>query len=393
LSPIKVVSTSGNVQNAQALVWGGYTTLSWGGTGTAPQVILDYGHDVAGLPVFDVAAVSGTPKLQAIYSESQQYLLPEGDGAPSFPNAPGDPSRVDTYAVSGPGLIINRLIQGGERFQAITLTAPGSVTLNRVGIRAKFFLPQPTANRGFFRSSDSQLNEIWDLGAYTLRLCQVPARSVPPFWTVTATGLDVTYSPVALYQGGGPWADYTSVFDSQVIANEAAWVVRDNGLLGYVMVLDTDDDTLNLPNALRVFSVGLFGSTPVATVPLAPLGIDLKVRTWHSVKTVAVGGQVSVFIDDKPITIFNVPTTGFPSVATGSFGFTNANGAEAQFRRRAVSKSRRNANRVLSSQPRIYRLAFKSEDSEDALVNTTQWFTSDEPLQGFNTQREFPRGK
>jgi hypothetical protein len=49
------------------------------------------------------------------------------------------------------------------------------------------------------------------------------------------------------------------------------------------------------------------------------------------------------------------------------------------------------ANRVLSSQPRIYRLAFKSEDS-DALVNTAQWFTRDEPLQGFNTQREFPRG-
>jgi hypothetical protein len=48
---------------------------------------------------------------------------------------------------------------------------------------------------------------------------------------------------------------------------------------------------------------------------------------------------------------------------------------------------------VLSSQPRIYRLAFKSEDSEDALVNTAQWFTRDEPFQGFNTQREFPRGK
>ena len=50
------------------------------------------------------------------------------------------------------------------------------------------------------------------------------------------------------------------------------------------------------------------------------------------------------------------------------------------------------ANRVLSSQPRIYRLASKSEGSEDALVNTAQWFTRDEPLQGFITRREFPRG-
>jgi Bacterial alpha-L-rhamnosidase C-terminal domain len=64
---------------------------TWGGQGPAPMVILDYGRDVADLPVFEVSAVSGTPQLQAIYSESQQNLLPAGDGAPGFPNAPGDP--------------------------------------------------------------------------------------------------------------------------------------------------------------------------------------------------------------------------------------------------------------------------------------------------------------
>jgi hypothetical protein len=47
---------------------------------------------------------------------------------------------------------------------------------------------------------------------------------------------------------------------------------------------------------------------------------------------------------------------------------------------RAIAKSRRSANRVLS-QPRIYRLAFKSEDSEDALVNTAQWFNQSQHLQ------------
>ena len=82
LRPIKVVSTSGNVTNADALLEGheGYATLTMTAGGTAPMVILDYGRDVGGLPVFEVTAVSGTPKLQAIYSESQQYLLPAGDG-------------------------------------------------------------------------------------------------------------------------------------------------------------------------------------------------------------------------------------------------------------------------------------------------------------------------
>ena len=46
-------------------------------------------------------------------------------------NASGaDLSRADTYPVNHTGLIVNRLLQGGERFQALTLTAPGSVTFD-----------------------------------------------------------------------------------------------------------------------------------------------------------------------------------------------------------------------------------------------------------------------
>jgi alpha-L-rhamnosidase len=109
---------------------------------------------VGGIPVFEVSAVSGTPKLQAFCSESQQYLLSAGDG-----NSPagvsfvgdcgaGDLARADTYPVKGPGLIVNRLIQGGERFEAITLIAPGRITLRHAGIRPTFFIPSPTPREG-----------------------------------------------------------------------------------------------------------------------------------------------------------------------------------------------------------------------------------------------------
>ena len=79
--------------------------------------------------------------------------------------AGADLSRVDTYPLSRPGLIVNRLIQGGERFQVLTLASPGSVTLHQVGVQAKFFIPRPSANRGFFHCSDPALNEIWHLGS------------------------------------------------------------------------------------------------------------------------------------------------------------------------------------------------------------------------------------
>ncbi|HEY0792218.1 MAG TPA: hypothetical protein VGD78_14230 [Chthoniobacterales bacterium] len=176
------MSGSGNVQNAEALVAGheGYATLTWGGQGPAPQIILDYGDDVGGVPVFEVVSVSGTPQLQAVSSESQPYLLPDGDAAaPGEVEDPaiaqpevtfvgnagaGDLARLDAYPLRRPGLIANRLIQGGERFEALQLGAPGSVTLRLVGIRSTTFHPPHTSNGGSFSCSDAALNDIWGLG-------------------------------------------------------------------------------------------------------------------------------------------------------------------------------------------------------------------------------------
>src|ERR1700740_3642708 len=59
MRPVRVESTSGQVSNAEALVAGhhGFATLTWGGVGSAPMIILDYGRDVGGIPVFDVVSV------------------------------------------------------------------------------------------------------------------------------------------------------------------------------------------------------------------------------------------------------------------------------------------------------------------------------------------------
>jgi hypothetical protein len=110
LRPVEIVSTTGNVTNAEALLEDrdGYASLTMSAGGVAPMIILDYGRDVGGLPMFEVTSVSGTPKLQAIYSVSQQLLLPAGDGGPGFANAPGDPSRVNTYRLAGPEKIVTR---------------------------------------------------------------------------------------------------------------------------------------------------------------------------------------------------------------------------------------------------------------------------------------------
>src|SRR5258708_11877702 len=166
--------------------------------------------------------------------------------------------RVDTYPLSRPGLILNRLIQGGERFQVLTLASPGSVTLRQVGVQAKFFIPRPSANRGFFHCSDPALNEIWHLGSKTVELCSVPAGSLPTTWTVTAQGVKVPGNEYTGYQGGAAWTDYTATFDVQVLSNEAAWLVRALSSEGFRLVLAADNDALGIskPNTLRAYTQG-----------------------------------------------------------------------------------------------------------------------------------------
>ena len=358
LRPIKVVSTSGNVTNADALVEDhkGYATLTMVQGSPAPQIVLDYGRDVGGLPVFEVTRISGTPKLQAIYSEAQQYLLPDGDAAaPGVPQDPkvaqpevsfvgdaagADLSRVDTYPLSRPGLIVNRLIQGGERFQVLTLASPGSVTLRQVGIQAKFFIPRPSANGGFFHCSDPALKEIWHLGSKAVELCSVPAGSLPTTWTVTAQGVKVPGNEYTGYQGGAAWTDYTATFDVQVLSNEAAWLVRASAFDGVRVVLAADNDALgiNKPNTLRAYSRNSKTVLGEATLP------DIEPGNWHNVRNVLTGNIIQVYIDNQLVLTFNVAgvPASFGPITAGTVAFGNEQGAEGLFRNLVVTDPSQN---------------------------------------------------
>jgi alpha-L-rhamnosidase len=352
LRPEKVVSVSGDVQNAEALVEDheGYTTLTMVAGGTAPLVVLDYGRDVGGIPVFEVSSVSGTPKLQAFYSESQQYLLPAGDGnsaaGVSFVGdfGAGDLARADTYPVNGPGLVVNRLIQGGERFQAITLTAPGSVTLRRLGIRPTFFIPPHSSNRGRFICSDPALDEIWGLGAYALLLDQVPVRSLPTTWTPTREGVVIPGKQYCVYQAGANWTDYRAATDVQVLTNEAALMVRGTPTNGIRVTLAADNDALGQPNAIRIYL-----QSDNTLLGKADLPFDLKPGSWHHIEAVAAGNQVSASLDGQSFLSVNIAGLGgFAPVASGSVGFANEQGAEGQFRNLLVTAS---GGKVLYSSP------------------------------------------
>jgi alpha-L-rhamnosidase len=81
----------------------GDTTLTRTATDTGPtDIVLDYGQDIGGVPSFTVKAASGSPTMEAGYSEAAEYVAPGGDGGSPSLGDDGDPSRADDYPVTAP---------------------------------------------------------------------------------------------------------------------------------------------------------------------------------------------------------------------------------------------------------------------------------------------------
>jgi len=135
-------------------------------------VVLDYGRDVGGTAQFTVSHLSGTPVVRAAFSEALANLSPRGDGTITTDAGTGDPHRYDDFALSGAGTITSTSVQGGERYEALSLSRPGSVSMRSVAIHFDPYLGTPGSLRGWFLSSSDLLNRIWYGGVYTANLVQ-----------------------------------------------------------------------------------------------------------------------------------------------------------------------------------------------------------------------------
>lgn len=333
--PVRVYLVEGNVTNAQRILCdgGGGLTLTMTAGGATPRVVLDYGKDVGGIPWFDVSTASGNPKMKVGYSESLDYRTDDGGDFPPFQgfgNGEGDVKRADVYTVSAPGLITNRYTQGGERFQTITLTSPGSVTLRGAGINYIADRTQAANYGGYFMTSDDALNRVWYSSAYTAQLNAVPTRSLPGAYriengTLSAWGSNTTGgSNIGLYTSGTAWTDYTMAFDTNIVSQQAGWAVRSrdpqNGLVFLLRDNNLQAFTAVGNNYTQIASV----ATPFTIVP----------GTWYSISTTVSGSTATVKINGTQV--MSVTSSAFSS---GSVGFRQWGTEEARFRNLVVTSA------------------------------------------------------
>ena len=299
------------------------------------SILLDYGHNVGGYPTFDVSAASGSPTLQSGYSETRWQVSPTGDGV--APWASGDSKRFNTYKITKPGRITNGEIQGGQRYQLITLTTPGTVELSAVGVDYTSLRVAAEDYAGYFVSSSDELNKYWYDGAYTNIINHVPANTVGARWNTDEGALDVpgtsAGTAMGLLREGADWTDYTVEFRTKIVANQAGWVVRgSNASSGYLLILGAADNTVTGggPNSLQQFSVKNGVYSPISTVTLPT---PIESGSWHTVKEAISGTTVTTFIDGQQVASFNSANfpAGTPAQTGGTVGWRVFSGEEAMF--------------------------------------------------------------
>ena len=151
--------------------------------------------------------------------------------------------------------------------------------------------------------------------------------------------MDANGGDVGLLNQGTSWTDYTDTFDTQIVSNQAGWVVRGQDANdGYVFILNADNDTAGTPDTLQ--ELDLHGGTYTSVGSVA-LGTSLAPDTWHTVTTTVSGTTITVSLDGQQIA--SLSSSSFPSGTTaypaGTVGFREYSGEEADFRDLSVTSS------------------------------------------------------
>jgi hypothetical protein len=235
-------------------------------------------------------------------------LTPLQSDGPVALAAAMDSYRQNHYNISGPSNITNRLIQGAFRYQRLNLSTPGELVLAK--------LP------GTFECSDGRLTQIWQVGARTIQLNEIPALSIPDFWQVFPEGsLVESQAPQALSASGA----------AGLLAYEIDFEVKSiTGGFSFSVLTSTLNEGVyiwcNIANG-SVTANG--GSTEFGTPVLAyaSLPSNVTMGDWHRVKANVTSAGISVYLDGSVVLQFSQTYSFY-----GSFGLGAAQRQSAMFR-------------------------------------------------------------
>ncbi|CZR62695.1 related to alpha-L-rhamnosidase A [Phialocephala subalpina] len=311
-------------------------------TSTQPVATLDYGHEVAGYPIFDIAAITGKVQIEVKYTEPFAGLSqPFSDGPYPYAVTLSNSYRVETFEVTKAGPLQAYLLQGGQRWQSIRLLTNGTITFSNVGFKASISMVDVGDLPGSFESDNELLNKVWELGARAVSAACVEKGTQKAIWEVSGDGAFVTGMRPGLSAKAATLKDYTLEFDVKIERAGMGWAVAFplaypgqgiqldivGELPGEATFVNTNTSLTPANSILLGYGYSFVNQTTLTSYHLDTFKIPFSVheQTWYTLKTVLSSGQyLAVFVNGTKA--FNTSLAdyyiGGSSISTiGSFGF------------------------------------------------------------------------
>ncbi|KAK4048798.1 hypothetical protein OIV83_004564 [Microbotryomycetes sp. JL201] len=358
---------------------------------------LDYGHNVAGKPTFEVESVDGYAQIEVKYTESYPGLLNErGDGPFLFSNALANSFRVETLNVTKSGWLTSSLIQGGQRWESVKRVKGSNLVIKSAGFQPSIAVQPLDTRPGFFASSDDTYTKIWQLGPRTMEHTCFPPGTQTSTWEISEQGAYIRGQKPATTTNVTNLEDYTLTFRAKIDYGGVGWRVDTEvdalQATGPWFVLTSEypeGDFVNRdrdflpPNTLVLGSGwGLQNQTslPGFVVDRFPLDFNVTEKVWHTIDTKsAPGGLYTVSLNGKEIVAFNLTSYDFartnPYIPGGwqrSFAFGGWNDELAMWPP-AIFKAHTRCS------PIVYNNSMTSQDvpTEYGVATNDQWITTD----------------
>ena len=234
-----------------------------------------------------------------------------------------DTYRVNLYKnITGPIKHTNRLIQGGFRYQELSLETLGKITLKNVGVKPTTSTTPISSLPGSFECSDNTINQIWNVGARTIQLNEIPANSIPAFWEVSSEGSYVSsQAPQVLSLiTAATLTEYEIDFEVKPIIDGFSFsVLADTLNMGIYIWCDITNGTISANAGASEATTGFLAH--------AALPSNFTLGDWHKVHAVVNLTDITISIDSSEVLKFTQTSSFY-----GSFGLGAALGQSALFR-------------------------------------------------------------
>lgn len=240
--------------------------------------------------------------------------------------------RTETFNITTSGTTKSFFIQGGQRWQTLTLLSDTSVTISNIGFQASVEILPVDNLIGSFSSSNDIYDGLWGLGARSVQAACVEANSQPSTWEISNDGAFIRGQYPGTSALGMKYGNYTMSFSTKITRGGTGWRVAAGPNAGYgaYFVLTSDGPQLLSTNTTVVPPNSVIATYGFSIVDFylssaPPLyysnPVPISENEWYRVSTTITSSGYNISVNGTQFA--SVPYTTLQPYVNAGFGGTN----------------------------------------------------------------------